>query len=225
MVSVETNRMALLSPCCALVRSRIIVLTLAFLLLIAQLQYARAENHADYRYEDYKESDGRMHIQTHAIAFGVKLNSSVEVDGEVVYDAVSGATPNGGIPTAGSREWLSEIHPDVRKIGKHVIISPMLRYVDQSAADFYMTQLPGDYTLNDPLDPFYAPLPDKYSSDYRLAALQTITYGIGVTVKVHEHVSLDFALKRYEMSGKDSATSADLFPKANIVSIGARIWF
>ena len=404
MILVVPIRLASWSLCCALVRSRIIVLTLAFLLLIAQLQYARGENHADYRYEDYREEDGRMVIQTHAVAFGVRLNSSMEVDGEVVYDAVSGATPNGGIPTAGSRDWLSEIHPDVRKagnlsvavgwgvntttpqfayslendyeslgyslnhtidfneknttlavgtaythdkifastmsetkdkdsgdfligltqllgprtvltanltfgiangylddpykgvhipyypdplnpdlnaktfnekrprqrvkqigyvsltqfitplnasaecsyrlyrdsygiishtlslnwyqkIGKHVILSPMFRFVDQSAADFYMTQLPGDYTLNDPLDPFYAPLPDQYSSDYRLASLQTITCGIGVTVKVHEHVSLDFAFKRYEMHGKDSVTSSELFPKANVFSIGARVWF
>ena len=404
MISVVPIRLAFLSLSCALVRNRIIVLTLAFLLLIAQLQSARGENHADYRYEDYREGNGRMVIQTHAVAFGMKLNSSVEIDGEVVYDAVSGATPNGGIPSAGSRDWLSEIHPDVRKagnlsvavawgantttpqlayslendyeslgyslnhtidfneknttlaigtaythdkifastmaetkdkdsgdfllgitqllgpktvltanftfgvangylddpykgvhipyypdplnpdpnaktfnekrphqrfkqigylsltqfftplnasaegsyrlyrdsygvvshtmslnwyqkIGKHVILSPMLRFVDQSAADFYMTQLPGDYTLNDPNDPFYAPLPDRYSSDYRLASLQTITYGIGVTVKVHEHVSLDVGFKHYEMHGKDSVTSAELFPKANVFSIGARIWF
>jgi len=112
-----------------------------------------------------------------------------------------------------------------QKIGKHLILSPMFRFVDQSAADFYMTQLPGDYTLNDPTDPFYAPLPEFYSSDYRLAALQTFTYGIGATIKIKDRFSIDLAYKRYEMQGKDSVTSAALFPSANIFSIGARIWF
>jgi len=386
-------------------RSRSIALALAGLLLAANLQRSRAENHVDYRYEDYKEDDSRMHIQTHALDFGVKLRSNVEVNGELVYDAVSGATPNGALPTPGTRNWLSEIHPDVReacnfsvgvgwgantttpqfayslehdyesygysvnhtidfneknttlaiggafthdrsfaktlggdvrhkdsgdfllgltqllgpksfitanftigtangylddpykaihipfypdplapdptavtfserrprsrtkeigylsftqfvtplngsaeaayrlyhdsygivshtlslnwyqKIGKHLILSPMIRFTDQSAAKFYMTQLPGDYTLNDPTDPFYAPLPRYYSSDYRLAALQTFTYGIGATIKIKDRFSIDLAYKRYEMQGKDSATSAALFPKANILSIGGRIWF
>lgn len=389
----------------ALVRNHSIALTLAFLLLIARLQQARAENHADYRYEDYKEDEARMHIQTHAVAFGAKLGSNVEVDGEVVYDSVSGATPNGALPTPGTRNWLSEIHPDVRKagsvsaaigwgrttttpqlayslendyesfgyslnhsidfneknttltvglahthdiisakslggneprkdggdlligvtqllgpktfltvnftlgtahgylddpykavhipyypdplnqdptavtfgerrpdkrdkqigylslthfftplnasaeasyrlyhdsygitshtlalnwyqkIGKHLIISPMFRFVDQSQADFYMTQLPGDYTLNDPNDPFYAPLPAEYSSDYRLAALQTFTCGLSATIKIKDRFVIDLGYKRYEMQGKDSVTSGALFPKANVFSIGGRIWF
>jgi len=415
MIFVVPVRLAFSNLSCALVRNRIIVLTLAFLLLIAHLQSARGENHADYRYEDYREENDRMLIQTHAVAFGMKLNSAVEVDGELVYDAVSGATPNGGLPSSGTRGWLTEIHPDVRqagnlavsvawgantttpqfayslendyesfgyslnhtidfneknttlaigtaythdnifpsgfsgpdkfkdsgdfllgitqllgpktvitanltlgvangylddpykgihipynldgngqvtlddllfktfsekrprqrtkqigyvsltqyitpidasvegsyrfyhdsygivshtfslnwyqKLGKHVILSPMLRFTDQGAADFYMTQLPGNpYWVPDPqnpdiTDPFYAPFPENYSSDYRLASLQTITYGIGATVKIHEHVSLDFSFKRYEMHGKDNVTSSALFPKANVFSIGARIWF
>ena len=92
-------------------------LTLALLLLLAHLHRARSENHVDYRYEDYKEDNGRMHIQTHAVAFGAKLTSNIEVDGELVYDAVSGATPNGGLPTANRTTWLTEIKPDVRKAG------------------------------------------------------------------------------------------------------------
>ncbi len=390
---------------CASRQTRAIALTLAFLLLIARLQQARAENHVDYRYEDYQEDNARMHIQTHAIAFGFKLNSMVEVDGELVYDAVSGATPGGALPTPGTRNWLTTINPDVRKagnvavaigwgantttpqfsyslendyesfgysvnhtidfneknttlalggafthdinfaktlggdrrhkdsgdlllgvtqllgpktiltanltlgiangylddpykavhipyypdplnpdptavtfgekrprertkqigylsltqfvtplngsleatyrlyhdsydvlshtvglnwyqkIGKHVILAPMFRFTDQSAAKFYMTQLPGDYTLNDPLDPFYAPLPELYSSDYRLAALQSFTYGISATITIKERFSIDLGYKRYQMQGKDSMTSGALFPSANIFSIGGRIWF
>lgn len=384
---------------------RSLALSLAVVLQLLQLQRVRGEAHADYRYEDYKEDDARMRIRTHAVAFGFKLNSMVEVDGEVVHDAVSGATPNGALPTPGTRNWLQEINPDTRnagsisaaiawgantttpqfayslendyesfgyavnhtidfneknttlaiggaythdnifaatlggdvrhkdsgdlllgvtqllgprtiftanltvgvangylddpykavhipyypdplnpdptavtfsekrprqrikeigyfslthfftpvngsaetsyrlyhdsygilshtvsltwyqKIGKHVIVSPLFRFVDQSAADFYMTQLPGDYTLNDPSDPYYAPLPELYSSDYRLAALQTFTYGLSVTAKIKDRISIDLSYKRYAMYGTDSVTSPELFPKANVFAIGARLWF
>ena len=375
--------------------------SLAIALQMAVAYQARAENHVDYRYEDYLEENGRMHIQTHAVHFGAQVHKMVSLEGELVYDAVSGASPNGALPTAGTRDWLKEIHPDARKagnlssaihygvhpttpqfayslendyestgvslnhtidfneknttlalgaaythdniyavtlsedkhkdswdflvgltqllgpktvftlnltygtasgylsdpykqthipfypdpaapdplavtfgeqrpgkrdkhigyvslsqfvtplrgsaelgyrlyhdtygilshtvslnwyqkIGKHVVLSPMFRFTDQSAADFYMTQLPGD-PGGDP--PYYAPLPALYSSDYRLAALQSFTYGIGVTAKIKDRVSLDFAFKRYEMLGKDGVTSPLLFPKANIFSAGLRVWF
>lgn len=405
MQSDATVRVAALLDCGVRGRKHSAALSLAFLLLIAQHQRARSENHVDYRYEDYKEDNGRMHIQTHAVAFGAKLTSNVELDGELVYDAVSGATPNGGLPSANRATWLSEIHPDVRRagslsaaigwgintttpqfayslehdyesygyslnhsfdfneknttvtlgaatthdrnfaktlggdtrhkdsgdfligltqllgpktyitanftvgtahgylddpykaihipyypdplnqdpaaitfhesrprkrdkqigylslthfvtplngsvetsyrlyhdsygilshtlslnwyqnVGKFLILAPMFRFVDQSAADFYMTQLPGDYTLNDPNDPFYAPLPQYYSSDYRLAALQTFTYGLTATFKIKDRFVIDVGYKRYEMIGKDDVTSGALFPKANIISIGGRIWF
>ena len=112
-----------------------------------------------------------------------------------------------------------------QKIGKRVVVSPMFRFTDQNAADFYMTQLPGDYTLNDPSDPLYAPLPQYFSSDYRLAAMQTFTYGISVTAKIKDRVSVDLAYKRYDTFGTDGVTSPLLFPKANVFSVGFRIWF
>ncbi len=381
--------------------TRNLALSLALALQLMQLQKSRAENHADYRYEDYTEENGRMQIRTHALDFGFQIHPSVELQGELVYDAVSGATPSGGLPTPGSRGWLTEIHPDVRKagnlsaavrwgantttpqfayslendyesfglslnhaidfneknttltvglagthdnifagslsstehkdsvdvllgvtqllgpktiltanftygvangylndpykgvhipfypdplapdplvitfgesrpdhrekqigylslthfvtplngsaevsyrlyhdsygilshtltlnwfqkIGKNVVVSPMFRFTDQSAADFYMVQLPGD-PAGDP--PYYAPLPKYYSSDYRLASLQTFTYGLGMTWKIKDRVSIDLAYKRYEMFGTDGVTSSQLFPKANIFSAGLRLWF
>ncbi len=380
---------------------RTIALSLAIVLQLLQLQRAPGEEHVDYRYEDYAEENGRMHVQTHAVAFGFPVHPNVSVDGELVYDALSGATPYGGLPTPGTRNWLTKIKPDQRKagsvgaairwgqntttpqvayslendyesiglalnhtidfneknttaalgvafthdrifaktlsadehkdgvdflagvtqllgpktvltanftfgvangylndpykgvhipfypdpltpdptvvtfnedrpgnrtkqvaflslthfvtplngsaelnyrlyhdsygilshtvslnwyqkIGKHIVLSPMFRFMDQSGADFYMTQLPGD-PLGDP--PYYAPLPNHYSSDYRLAPMQSLTYGIGVTAKIHKHVSLDLSYKRYETYGTDNVTSSQLFPKANVISAGLRIWF
>lgn len=409
MLSDTTIRLAAADSHWSLVRLRSLALTFAFLLLVAHLQRARAENHVDARYEDYKELDGRMHVQTFAAYGEFQLNPTINMHGEVVYDALSGATPNGGLPVDGvDRGWLTEIQPDERKafnvaagvawgrnittpqfayslendyesfgyslnhtidfndknttlaiggaythdnifaatlsstqhkdsgdlllgvtqllgpktyltvnftvgmangflndpykgihipyypdpvnpdpfartqagdngesrpdqrtkqigyfsltqfftpvngsaelgyrlyhdsfgilshtvslnwyqkIGKCVIVSPMFRFTDQNAADFYMTQLPGDYTLNDPSDPYYAPLPEYFSSDYRLAAMQTFTCGISATAKIKDRVSIDLAYKRYESFGTDGVTSPLLFPKANVFSVGFRIWF
>jgi hypothetical protein len=144
--------------------------------------------------------------------FVTPLNGSLETSYRLYHDSY------GIVSHTFAASWY-------QKLGKHVIISPMFRFVDQGAADFYMTQLPGDYTLNDPLDPFYAPLPELYSSDYRLAALQTFTYGLSATIKIKERFAIDLSYKNYAMYGKDSATSGALFPKANVFAIGGRIWF
>lgn len=377
----------------------------AWLLIAALPSRTRGENHVDFRYEDYDELDDRMHVQTFATHFGWELNSRLSLEGEFVYDALSGATPYGAIPTPGTRNWLKEIKPDERtagtlaagirwggihtttpqfayslendyesigfsvnhaidfneknttlalgaaythdnifadslsstenkdsgdllvgvtqllgpktvltanltlgtaggymndpykgvhipyypdpinpdptvvtfgedrpsyrykqicflslthfvtpakgsaevsyrfyhdsygilshtvqlawyqKIGKRVVVSPMFRFANQNEADFYMTQLPGDYTLNDPSDPYYAPLPKNYSSDYRLAAMNTFTYGVSITARVVNRLSLDLSYKRYETYGTDDVTASELFPKANVISGGFRLWF
>jgi hypothetical protein len=144
--------------------------------------------------------------------FVTPLNGSVETSYRLYHDSY------GIVSHTLALSWY-------QKIGKHLIISPMFRFVEQSAADFYMTQLPGDYTLNDPNDPFYAPLPALYSSDYRLAALQTFTCGLSATIKIKDRFFIDLSYKNYAMYGKDSVTSGALFPKANVFSIGGRIWF
>ena len=51
-----------------------------------------------------------------------------------------------------------------QKLGKHVTVSPLFRYHTQTAARFYGTLFPGD-----PTNPsFPIPVPQYYSSDYRL---------------------------------------------------------
>jgi len=111
-----------------------------------------------------------------------------------------------------------------QKIGKHIVISPMFRFMDQSEADFYAVQLPGDPLLP-PDDPAFVRIPKHYSADYRLSALQTFTVGLNGTVKIKDRLSLDVSYQRYEMVGKDNKTSASAYPTANIVSAGLRIWF
>ena len=113
-----------------------------------------------------------------------------------------------------------------QKLGKHVLVSPMFRFMDQSAADFYAVQLRGDPTAA-PGDPFapHFPIPQNYSADYRLSALQSFTYGVTVSITIKEHVTLDLGYTRYEMVGTDHRTSDSAYPKANIFSAGLRVLF
>ena len=74
-------------------------LSLAVALLITPIQRLRGEDQVDYRYEDYQEDDNRIQVQSHSALFDVTLKEGlVAVKGEVVHDAVSGATPNGAPP-------------------------------------------------------------------------------------------------------------------------------
>lgn len=108
-----------------------------------------------------------------------------------------------------------------QKIGSRVMLSPLFRYYRQTSAGFYAPQFAGDPT--NPSDP--APIPQYYSADYRLSALETFTYGLSLTVRVLDWLSLDVAYKRYEMYGLDSVTSPSAYPKAHIFTVGGRIWF
>jgi hypothetical protein len=389
----ETN----LLPGARLSRRWIVVwITVGLQALLAQR--LRGENHFDYRYDDYQENAERIHVRTHSAFLELLVNASVTLNAQFVYDAISGATPTGGPPPAGSNQvplaqmddgrWAGNINSPIRwgrhtttpqfayslesdyesaglsvnhaidfndknttlalglayaydtimpafwfgdreyknsvdglvgvtqllgpktiltanltvgsargylsdpykrfrftdypdpttlfpemrpedrtkqigffsltrfvtplngsaelsyrlyhdsygilshtvslswfqKLGKHLVVSPMFRFMNQSEADFYAVQLPGDPQLP-PSDPFYVPIPDHYSSDYRLSALQTFTYGISATLKIQDRVSLDLSYLRYEMVGKDNVTSASAYPNANTVSGGFRIWF
>ncbi len=74
-------------------------LTLALFLQVMQMQRLRAEDQVDYRYAYYKENDGRMEVQTGSAFFDVTLKEGlIAVKGEMVHDALSGATPNGAAP-------------------------------------------------------------------------------------------------------------------------------
>ena len=78
---------------------RLIALSL-WLVLFAVPGRTKAEDRADYRYEDYKEADGRVHIQTHGAYFDVALRPWLSFQGNYIYDSISGATP--------TVSWLSQ---------------------------------------------------------------------------------------------------------------------
>jgi hypothetical protein len=101
-----------------------------------------------------------------------------------------------------------------QKLGKHILISPMFRYYRQSAASFYATRFPN-----------YDTRPDYYSADYRLSQLETLTAGVSISWRIKEWLSIDAGYKYYLMHGLDGVTSSTAYPKANIFTIGGRVWF
>ncbi len=108
-----------------------------------------------------------------------------------------------------------------QKIGSRLLVSPLFRYYEQSAADFYATQFAGD--PSNPYNP--ARIPTAYSADYRLSHLETVTYGVEVSARVLSWLSLNLGFKRYEMMGLDGVTSPSAYPHASIVTVGSRLWF
>jgi hypothetical protein len=125
----------------------------------------------------------------------------------------------------------------LQKLGNSVVVSPFFRFYNQSAASFYGTVFSGDQGYPGGVDigadlgipPFGVnvapPWPDHYSADFRLSRMNTFTYGIGITWKIKDRVSLDAAYKRYDMQGLDGVTSASAYPTADVWTLGLRAWF
>ena len=106
-------------------------LALAVALNVIFAPRIRGENHVDYRYADYREDNDRMYIETHGLLFDTTLKEGLlAVKGELVRDAVSGATPSGAPPPA---KWT--FIPGIPPIGNPnsravpvTTLAPDLRY-------------------------------------------------------------------------------------------------
>jgi hypothetical protein len=120
----------------------------------------------------------------------------------------------GVLAHTGELEWR-------QKIGRRITVCPSFRYYRQTAASFYATQFAGDPT--NPFDP--TPTPQYFSSDYRLSEMEAFTFGISVHAALASWASIDVSYQRYEMRGLDGVTSPSAYPKANIVTVGARLTF
>ena len=60
--------------------------------------FAQSEDYAGYRHEFYLEDDNRMSIDTDTLGFDVGLGARARFTGQLVMDAISGATPTGAPP-------------------------------------------------------------------------------------------------------------------------------
>ncbi len=102
-------------PACPARRSGI-SLVVALAIGLQTSRRSRAEDHADYKYEDYMEESRRIHVETDSILFEADLLPWLTTRGNLVYDAISGATPNGAPPQLFPETYLARMQ-DIRRAG------------------------------------------------------------------------------------------------------------
>jgi hypothetical protein len=102
-----------------------------------------------------------------------------------------------------------------QQLGKHVLLEPLFRFNEQSAASFYATSFSG-----------IGPAPNQFfSSDYRLSELYSLDYGLRATIIATDWLRFNLGYHRYEMYGLDGKTASGMYPKANVVTAGLQLWF
>jgi hypothetical protein len=109
----------------------------------------------------------------------------------------------------------------IQKIGPAFYLEPELRGYDQSAASFYHYQL--DTTSIVPTGGAPNPQGPFYSSDHRLSALRTYTYGLKGVWNITTAVRIDLKLEEYVMRGRDGVTPQSAYPRARILNAGLTI--
>lgn len=107
-----------------------------------------------------------------------------------------------------------------QRFGEKLILRPNLRFYDQGAAEFYYYRLDGTSVV--PLPGAPRPAGPFYSSDYRLSAMQTFTYGLKAIWTATDALQFDVAFERYDMRGTDRVTPQSAYARANILTLGAK---
>lgn len=108
----------------------------------------------------------------------------------------------------------------LQKLGAHVVLIPHVRLYTQTAADFYFYRL--DATSITPTSGAPRPGGPFYSSDYRLSDLRTTTLALKAVVTLTSRWQFDAEFARYDMRGRDSVTPGSAYPRANVVTLGAK---
>ena len=107
-----------------------------------------------------------------------------------------------------------------QNLGERLVVRPGVRFYDQSAASFYY------YRLDDASVQPTAGAPRTqgpfYSSDYRLSAMRTFTYGLKIVWNATDALQFDAAYDRYDMRGRDHITPQSAYARANILTLGAK---
>lgn len=65
---------------------------------LSQCLRAQAEDQVGFRFEQYQEDNGRIGVETDSVLFELQPKSWLTLQGEGVYDAISGFTPTGSPP-------------------------------------------------------------------------------------------------------------------------------
>lgn len=105
----------------------------------------------------------------------------------------------------------------IQELGESFIVQPAVRWLRQSAADFYLVSLNGVNFDPDTVETGAAPY---FAADHRLSEMQTLNYGLKLRWQVNDHLALDLNLERYELRGLDGVTPAATYSKANVATLG-----
>ena len=108
----------------------------------------------------------------------------------------------------------------LQQLGDKIILSPGVRFYQQSAADFY------HYDLNrTALTPVRSPVDGDphYSSDFRLSAMRTSNLALKLIWNPAPWLRLDAAVEHYVMHGRDGVTPASAYARATTFTVGARL--
>ncbi len=84
-------------------------------LTLALPRSGRAEDALSYKYEDYRESGGRIAVQTQSAHLEKDIGTDAKVKIDGVIDAIAGATPNGQPAPAGSDQVVLSRMTERRK--------------------------------------------------------------------------------------------------------------
>jgi hypothetical protein len=156
-------------------------------------------------------------------------NRPDEHNSGVLYAALDRAFPGEGGTIEASYRYYADTYGTVantldfrwiQKLGRRVTVSPSARLYQQGAAKFYYYNLESTTIL-----PTFTPDPSgpAYSSDYRLSSLDTTDLGVKVTWAATERLALDASIDRYAMRGRDGMTPQSAYPRANILTLGAKV--
>jgi len=97
----------------------------------------------DYKFEDYDEEHGRIQVRTQSALFEKSLGESVTAKGQFVYDSISGATPTGGPPPAGSDQVPLTHMSDTRYAGN---LATEIKYGNNTTTPMFAYSTESDYT-------------------------------------------------------------------------------
>jgi Protein of unknown function (DUF3570) len=97
-------------------RHRAIALAVVLTFICANCLLGQEEDTVGYRKSFYQEDDNRIRVNTDNWQFDVGLRSNVRVQGEMVWDSISGATPNGAPPQS---QWPFPSQGNLYQIAYH----------------------------------------------------------------------------------------------------------
>jgi hypothetical protein len=112
----------------------------------------------------------------------------------------------------GSESHTAEAAIHQKLFGERLIVRPAFRYYQQSAANFYDTEFTGN--------------PRFFSSDYRLSAEETFSFGAQVRWwAIKDRLAADLGYERYVTRGTDGKTPQETYPDAHSFTAGLHLQF